>query len=325
MQGKSSWLEKMNVKIGNKIITAAAVIFMVTACAQKPVELPPPEKPVVKEVKKPAKKVRKRPPVVILISEDIPAYQQVASKVKQRLPKRSTTVLLGAGNNAALINQLKSPAYQQFVAVGLRAAKLAKKIAGREDETVFCQVFNYHEYNIVGPLFKGVAALPGTAELFSRWRKLSPGLQSAAVFTGPGLEKIVKAASKEAKKQGIQLTHKVVGSDKELLFEYKQLAPGLQGIWLLPDNRVLSGHTIKELMSFSVRNTKQVVVFNENLLRLGGLLSISSNNTEIAQKVVKRLDEAFKVRGFPGPELELLEGGDIQVNAVVARRYNLSK
>jgi hypothetical protein len=109
-----------------------------------------------------------------------------------------------------------------------------------------------------------------------------------------------------------------------MLFEYKQMAPLLQGLWLLPDNRVLSGRIIKEVMSFSVRNSKQVAVFNDDILRLGGFLSVTSRPEEIAAKVAQRLDEAYRGKGVPGPDLLLLQEGDIQVNAIVAKRYNVN-
>jgi hypothetical protein len=262
--------------------------------------------------------------VVILVSEPIPAYQQVAEKLEKLLPKRSTILYLPPEAKARkqLTLQLKNPQYQQFVAIGLSAATEARALAGSEDELIFCQVFNYQEHDLVGPRAKGVGALPGTSAMFATWSQMSPALKSVGVITGPGLEEVIAAASSEASSRGIQLLHRVVNTDKEMLFEYKQMAPLVQGLWLLPDNRVLSGRIIKEVMSFSVRNSKQVAVFNDDILRLGGFLSVTSRPEEIAAKVAQRLDEAYRGKGVPGPDLLLLQEGDIQVNAIVARRYN---
>ena len=309
--------------------------FLLIACSRTEVKPapPPPVKaaPVVKQEKpkprpvKAVKKPRPKPPVVVLLSESIPAYQQVANELEKRLTERSTVINLDTSSmgRKRLIKQLNRKDYQQFVAIGLEAAKLAKMLAGKEDELIFCQVFNYQKYNMVGPRAKGVSALPGTAEMFARWSEMSPSLKRVGVITGPGLETVFASASKEAAKHGIELQHRVVATDKELLFEYKQLAPALQGLWMLPDNRVLSGRTIKEVMSFSVRNGKQVAVFSDAILRLGGVLSITTRPEEIAAKVEQRLQAAYKGKGVPGPELLLLEQGDIKVNSVAAKRYNL--
>jgi hypothetical protein len=264
--------------------------------------------------------------VVILVSDKIPAYQQVADEVAKRIPNRSSVLYLSPGADARKQRQAlyQDSAYQQFVAIGLAAAKEARAKAGKEDEIVFCQVFNYQDFDLVSPRSKGVGALPGSFSMFASWRKLSPTLKQVGVITGPGLEDVINSASLEAARLDIELIHKVVASDKEVLFEYKQMAPGVQGLWLMPDNRVLSGRIIKEMMSYSVRNGKQVVVFNDSLLRLGGLLSLSSSKKEIAEKVVKRLDEAYRGKDVPGPDLLPLEDGDLRINTVVAKRYRLN-
>lgn len=318
------------------LVLPVIACLLLAACGRpevKPAPPPPAVKvaPVVKlEKPKPqpviaVKKQRPKPAVVVLISESIPAYQQVADELEKRIAERPTVINLDNTNmgRKQLIRQLNSKEYQQFVAIGLEAAKLAKALAGKEDELIFCQVFNYQKYNLVGPRAKGVGALPGTAEMFAKWSEMSPSLKRVGVISGPGLETVIASARKEAARHGIELQHRVVETDKELLFEYKQLAPALQGLWVLPDNRVLSGRTIKELMSFSVRNGKQVAVFSEGILRLGGVLSITTRPEEIAAKVEQRLQAAYKANGVPGPELLLLEQGEIQVNSVAAKRYNL--
>lgn len=312
-------------------IPAFMVFSLVTACTREEVRPAPVAPPVVKKVqpRPPAKKISKPqprplPPVVILVSETIPAYQRVADELARLLPRRSTVRYLSPeAESRKQLTLLKSAEYQQFVAIGLSAAKEAKALAGREDEFIFCQVFNYQDYDLVGPRAKGVAALPGTRAMFATWSEMSPALKSVGVITGPGLEPVIAAASSEAARYGIQLQHRVVKTDKETLFEYKKMAPLIQGLWLLPDNRVLSGRIIKEMMSFSVRNGKQVAVFSDDILRLGGLLSVTTRAEEIAAKVAQRLQEAYKGKGVPGPDLLLLEEGNIQVNAIAARRYNL--
>jgi hypothetical protein len=286
-----------------------------------PVVKPQPPKVVPKKVTP-----RPLPPVVILVSEAIPAYQQVADELVKLLPERSTVLYLSPEVRARtqLTSLLKRAEYQQFVAIGLAAAREAKALAGREDELIFCQVFNYQDYELVGSRAKGVGALPGTAAMYATWSKMSPELKNVGVITGPGLEDVIAAASSVAAGHGIQLQHKVVNTDKEMLFEYKQMASAIQGLWLLPDNRVLSGRIIKEVMSFSVRNSIQVAVFSDDILRLGGLLSVTARSEEIAAKVALRLQEAYRGKGVPGPALLLLEDGDIQVNAAAIKRYNLN-
>lgn len=304
-------------------------LLLLVGCNREPLKPEPAVAPVVRQAppqKPPPKRVsslRPLPPVVILVSESIPAYQQVAAQLQRLLPGR-TTVFYPSDESPASVQQraaLRRPEYQQFVAIGLGAAREARALAGGEDELIFCQVLNYQEYDLIGPRAKGVGALPGVGAMFATWGEMSPAVKEVGVITGSGLESVVEAASREAATHGITLRHRVVSNDKELLFGYKQMAASVQGLWLLPDNRVLSGRIIKEVMAFSVRNSKQVAVFSDDLLALGGLLSITSRNEEIAAKVVQRLQEAYRGKGVPGPDLLLLEEGDIKINAIVAKRY----
>ena len=38
----------------------------------------------------------------------------------------------------------------------------------------------------------------------------------------------------------------------------------IDGLWLLPDNRILSPDVVREMMSYSAKHKKQVVVFGNN-------------------------------------------------------------
>lgn len=319
------------------LLVIVALVVALGGCASRDRVSEPPPAPAPPTVKRqpapPVPVVKKQkeepaaPEVVILISEAIPPYTKVAKELLQQLPQEPTVLYLNHGGQVdeELNDILKQSKYQQIVAVGLKAAMEAKRLAGMEDEVIFCQVFNYQDYRLTGPRSKGVGAVPGTRSLFASWRKMSPELKQVVVITGSGMEEVVMSAEAVAAEHGVVLRHQVVNNDKELLFEYKRMAPQIQGLWLLPDNRVLSGNAIRELLMFSVRNGKQVAVFSDELLRLGGLLSVSARPSEIAEKVIQRLQGARGEAGVPGPELLLLEDGDIQVNHIVARRFGIDK
>jgi ABC-type uncharacterized transport system substrate-binding protein len=128
---------------------------------------------------------------------------------------------------------------------------------------------------------------------------------------------------KLAKHSGITLHHESVKSDKEFQYAYKKLSTKVQAYWLLPDNRVLSENTLRNIMNFSVRNSKQVAVFNEELLKLGGLLSISSAHHDIAQQVYERLELAQNKDNIPGPDIIYPEKMILHINSVMANNLGL--
>jgi ABC-type uncharacterized transport system substrate-binding protein len=222
--------------------------------------------------------------------------------------------------NMKMLAAYKDDKHRQFVSIGLNASLIVKPLA--DSQMIFCQVFNYQDYGLLSEKHKGVSMVP-ISKIFGTWRALAPGITDIGVISGPGLEDMMQTAMSVAKKQGITLHHKTVNSDKEYQFAYKEMADKVQGYWLLPDNRVLSASMLSEVMAFSVRNSKQVAVFSEELLNLGGLFSVTSEPQDIAQQVLERLEQAQKKDTIPGADIVYLDKAILRINSTMAQRLNL--
>lgn len=314
----------MSMVYGRKGWSMALLLLALAGCAVQPLPAPEPlsapSAPAAAPTapaQAPAKTVSP-PRVAIVVSMDTPAYTDVAAQLEHRLGKRATRYLLDGTTRVTL----ERSAPEQIVAIGLEAALLAKAMALRDTTVVFCQVFNHVEHDLVAPQQRGVAVFPSFHKTFATWRALAPALREVLVFTGPGFERVLTHAAAAASQHGILLTHRSVSSDKEFLYQYKRLSGQADGLWLLPDNRILSRAAIQELMSFSLRNGKQVAVFSEQLLRLGGLFSATSSPAEIAAKVVQRLDASGSRSDDAG--LLFLEQAVVRINPVIAQRLHLT-
>lgn len=297
-------------------LTLIVVAMLLHGCAQPPKQepAPPPPPPVVK---------RHPPEVVILVSENLPAYSKVANLLARQLGKRGSIRYLTPSSmeNARIVDSYKNDERKQFVSVGLSASVAAKALPNKQ--VVFCQVFNYQEYGLPSPMHKGVSMIPSISRTFAAWKAIAPGTTDVGVISGPGLDDTIQVATAIAKRYGITLHYSAVNSDKEYLFTYKQMADQVQGYWLLPDNRVLSGNSLREVMTFSVRNSKQVVVFSNELLNLGGLISATTDYRNIAQQVLDRLESAQDKDAIPGSDIAYLDRAVLRINPVMAQRFGL--
>lgn len=289
-----------------------------------PVPAPAPEPPPVEAAPAP-KPVTPAVPVAILVSRDIPAYTDIASRLERRLGARATRFLLGANVPApeTLTATLSGPVPGQVVAIGLEAALRARPLQQAGYAVVFCQVFNYQEHDLASGRMKGVSLLPSHQETFAVWKALAPEVRNIGVFTASGMEDMLAPAIREAGHYGITLRHVRVNSDKDFIYNYKRMSVELDGLWLLPDNRILSRAAIQDVMSYSLRNGKQVAVFNDQILKIGGLFSTTSEPDEIAMKVVQRLATARPDGGIEGPALLELQRAEVHINPVVVQRLNL--
>jgi ABC-type uncharacterized transport system substrate-binding protein len=261
--------------------------------------------------------------IAVLVSDRSSAFTGVEREIKKRYPHRVETYILDGhpALSPGMRKKLESPELPVVVAVGLHAARAAQALAGKK--VIFCQVFNYEEADLLTPSMKGVAATPPARELFRVWKTLSPGLRRVGVITGGGLGGLVDEARAAAAEYRIELVHVKARSDRETLYAFKQLAPKIQGLWLVPDNRILSVEVIRDMMTYGVKQGKQMAVFNHELLGLGGLVSAESGYPDIAAQVLARVRQAQQHAGVPGEPVVPLSRANIRINKVMAGRLNL--
>lgn len=278
---------------------AAAGLLLTAACATTP---PKPE-----------------PGIALLLSDRSPAFIGVQREIEKRYPQRIERHYLGDDESTypAVQKRIQSSDIPVVVAIGLPAAQVARGFSNKR--VVFCQVFNSEDMDLAIPWMKGVAAVPPAGEQFRAWKQLSPRLKKVGVITGKNLDDLMKDARSAARENGLDLIHVEVRSDKEALYAYKQLIPKIQGLWLVPDNRVLSREVIRDMMAHSVKEGKQMAVFSHQLLALGGLLSAESNHADIAERVLERV--TAKDTGAP---VNPLTQASIRINRVMAQRLNLA-
>jgi hypothetical protein len=310
-----------------RYVIVIAILLTLHGCAQQAAKtvLPIPVAEIKVEAAADASIKRITPTqVVIFVSEDIPAYSEVAKSLSKLLGGKSNIQYLGPNSleNLKTVSKFKNDANVQIVSIGLNASIAAKTLISRQ--VIFCQVYNYQDHTLLSSKHKGVSILPSLSKSFATWRTLSPRTTDIGLINGPGMEDVMQAAKAAAQTYGFKLHYETVNTDKEYQYAYKKISPKVQGYWLLPDNRVLSENILRDIMNFSVRNNKQVVVFNDELLKLGGLFSIGSEYRDIAQQVFERLEQAQTTDAIPGPDLVYPEKIKFRINSIMAQRLNIN-
>ncbi|MHB8622650.1 MAG: ABC transporter substrate-binding protein [Sulfuricaulis sp.] len=257
------------------------------------------------------------------MSDSSAPFVGVQREIRKRADQPIRTYILGDDEsaNAAVQRRIQFSAQPVVVAIGLPAAQVARSLTGKK--VIFCQVFNYEDPNLVTPWMKGVSATAPAHELFRTWKQLFPGLKKVGVITGKNLTGLMKEARAAARQSRITLVHVEVRSDKQTLYSYKRLAPAIQGLWLVPDNRVLSIDVIRDMMAHSVREGKQVAVFGNKLLDLGGIISAETSYADIAEHVLTRVAQSEHSVDVPGAPVIPLTRAIIRINSVMAMRLNL--
>jgi hypothetical protein len=230
------------------------------------------------------------PSVAIVMSNSSPAYADVAVELAQRLENYAVYDLGDESrppvNVLRLINDSDSSV---VVAIGLRAAQ--SSVAMSEKPVVFSQVFNHQDHGLLQENTRGVAAIPPLDAQLAAWKKLDPTMVRVGVIIGEGHDDLLDDARRAAEKHGIDLRVQITHSDQETLYFFRRMVRDIDGFWLFPDNRILSGRVLQEMLADANRQQVPVAVPSDSMLEMGAALSISTVATDIARTIVRVIRE----------------------------------
>jgi ABC-type uncharacterized transport system substrate-binding protein len=298
-------------------VLAAAILA--NACSFVGSKDTPPDGPTVFQAPSHVQPLR----TAILISNDSAGYQRVAEEIMSRMPPTNYSVFHLEGkqlHTPDLLEELDRYEPDQIIAVGLPAA-----MAGRQRPDVplvFCRVFDYESNDLISQTSTGVKLLPPFDLQLQAWKEISPNLNKIGVIMGPDQQDLLHEIEASALRHDIEIEHRTVGSDQETLFEFKRLIPLVQGLIVLPDNRILSASALMELMAYGTKHGKQIVVFNDNLLKYGALMSVTSDEADVADQVIRVFQDSAS-RKASRPNMFPLTKMRVQVNPKVAQDLGL--
>ena len=226
------------------------------------------------------------PSVAIVLTSTKPAYADVAKELTDRLddyqiydlsdrsqPPISVLRMINDGNAGAV------------VAIGLRAAQ--SSVAMSESPVVFGQVFNYHDYELLSGNSRGVAALAPLDAQLAAWKEIDPALSRVGAIVGEGHDDLIEEAKQAAESHGIDLRIQTSRSDQETLYFFRRMIRDIDGFWLFPDNRVLSGRVLQQMLTEANQQHVPVNVPGESFLPMGGTISMTTVAADIAATIIK--------------------------------------
>jgi ABC-type uncharacterized transport system substrate-binding protein len=295
---------------------------------EPPVEVAPPPAPEPPKTK-PAPRPKPTPPtrdVVVLFQEGSDGYREVAAQILDQLPAaryRAVLVALHVPDSPDLLAPLVALRPAVAIAIGREAVDFARAHLA-STPLVFCQVFNYQEVFESGRQIWGVQPVPPLALQLRGWSAVDPSRKRIGMIVSEA-QKTLVAEARAAAGGAIEIKAEVSSSDRETLYLFKRLAPQVDGLWLFPDNRILSPPVLRELLSYAVAHGVGVLVPNDALLSWGALVSASSTPADVARNVRGVLDRVSAGSTASLPAMTPLTEIKLQVNAGVARALGVAE
>ena len=261
----------------------------------------------------------------MLFQEGADGYREVAAQIVEQLPAaryRAALVPLHVPDSPDLLAPLVALKPAIAVAVGREAVDFAREHLGATP-LVFCQVFNYQELLGTGRPIWGVQPLPPVALQLRGWSSVDPSRKRIGFIVSEAQQGLV-AEARAAAGDAIEIKSETSSSDRETLYLFKRLAPQVDGLWLVPDNRILSPSVLRELLSYAVSHGVGVLVPNDALLSWGALVSVSSTPDDVARSVHTVLDHVSSGSTASLPAMTPLTEVKLEVNPGVARQLGVA-
>ena len=260
------------------------------------------------------------PEVAILSSS---SHASVAAELSRLLPRdayRVTSVDVETEAAGRTLQSLQRRTGLTVIAIGLPAARIARdRFNG---PVIFSQVFNYQELLVNGRAIRGVSAIPPLDLQVREWKKLDPKLRRIGLIVARSHTELVAQAEAAAKAAAISLVHHVSAYDRETLYLFKRMVPQIDGLWLVPDDRILSPGILRELLSYASSHGVPVCVFNDAFLQWGAFMSATPTSADTARTLRQLLDSMSK-GATKGPPLTTVSEAMIRLNVDVAQRFGL--
>lgn len=283
---------------------------------------PPVKKPAVAPV--PVKAPVVDEPLLIVLSDSSLAYGRLVEKI--RAQTRRETIVLSLDTplpgDRSLASQLKMR-QGPVIAIGIEAAKFLAPQAKQRD-IVFALVFNHREHRLLEKGMIGVSMLPPPEQVLRLLKAISPQVTALTLPVRPDLSDYAALARVEAGRLGLTLSTPEVGNDKELLLLTRKLDPAIRGLWLLPDNRVISKEGLQQVMAVSVKNGRQTIVFSPTLFPLGGLLSAEYDEEATAASILEAIAGGAADRRKLRGKLLRPSAGHLTVSAAMVKTLGLT-
>ena len=292
------------------------VLCAVTGCNRRRAAVPTPQPiPVPVAVSAPLREV------AILSGK---SYALTAAELERLLPRdvyKVTSVDIEAAASARTIQSLQNRTGLTVIAIGLSSARLARdRFKG---PVIFSQVFDYQELLVNGRTIRGVSAMPPLDLQAREWKKLDPGIRRIGLIVAQSHTELIAQAEIAAKAASATLIHETSASDRETLYVFKRMVPQIDGLWLVPDDRILSPGVLRELLNYASSHGVRVCVFNDAILQWGALMSATPTSAETARALRQLLDSMSKGTKA-GPAVTPVSEVAIRLNAGLAQHFGLA-
>lgn len=226
--------------------------------------------------------------IAILTSSDLKAYSDAVEGFKATAPAGATYIeydLRGdLERSKQLARKIRASDASLVVAVGLKAA-LAVKLEIADTPILYMMVLDPLKHHLTAANMTGVLLKVPADRQLKVMRALLPTLRRIGMLYDPGkTASHFKEAQAQASAYNVQLRGFIVQDEKEVPQQLRMLLSESEALWLIPDSTVLTDESIRFVLESALAKQVPVIGFSSEFTRLGALLSLSVDYSEIGRE-----------------------------------------
>lgn len=226
--------------------------------------------------------------ITILKSSDLKGYNDAIDGFKATSPGSAIFAeydLLGdLERGKQLAKRIRTSESSLVVAVGLKAA-LAAKLEIDHIPILYMMILDPFKHHLTAGNMTGVLLeIPPDRQL-KIMRSFLPTLHRIGMLYDPEktLPKL-KEAEMRAPAQDFQIRGFPVTQEKDIPHQLRTLLSESEALWLVPDPTVLTDESIRFILESAVAKQVPVIAFSTEFTRLGALLSLSVDYSEVGRE-----------------------------------------
>ena len=266
--------------------------------------------------------------IAILRSSDLKAYNDAIEGFKATAPGGTTYTeydLRGdLERGKQLARKLRASDSALVVAVGLKAA-LAAKLEIVDIPVLYMMILDPLKHRLSAENMTGVLLEIPPDRQFKIMRAFLPTLRRIGMMYDPDkTAPKFKAAESRASTHEFQLRGFPVENEKDIPQQLRTLLSESEALWFIPDSTVLTDESIRFILESALAKHLPVIGFSSEFTRLGALLSMSVDYTEVGREaglLAKRILDGEKLLPLKPVFVQRVK---ITVNLKTARYLGIS-
>ena len=221
--------------------------------------------------------------VIIIRSNQVEAYNEAIEGFKEGCEEKNISIKevydlngdIEEGKKAIRNIEIGKQSPNLILAVGILAATLAKE-RFTDIPVIFCMVIYHERFNLRGPNITGISTEVPLEKQFMILKKIPGKNKNIGVLYDPAnTEKIISKAFHVAKRSGLNLITREIGSEKGAASVLEELINKIDILWIMSDSTVITKDTLDIILMIASRHRLPTFCNSSVFAKAGVLVSIS--------------------------------------------------